>query len=147
MPETTILDKDPGDVFVHRNVANIVQADDPNADSVIHFAVTVVKVKRIVVCGHTNCRGAMACLGEDDLGSILNGWLQPLRELRRKHQAEIDGLASEADKAIRLAELNVKQALYRLKQKESVAGAIDQGVLEVHGAIYDVASGVLRALE
>ena len=146
MPETTILDRDPGDVFVHRNVANIIQAEDLNADSVIHFAVTVVKVKKIIVCGHTNCRGALACLGDEDLGRTLNSWLAPLRELRRKRQAEIDGLASTEEKGVRLAELNVKQALVQLKEKESVAAAINRGVLEVHGAIYDVASGALKVL-
>ena len=146
VPETTILDKDPGDVFVHRNVANIIQAEDLNADSVIHFAVTIVKVKRIIVCGHTNCRGALTSLGDDDLGPILNSWLQPLRELRRKHQAEIDSLASTEEKGIRLAELNVKQALSTLKGKKSVASAVEEGILEVHGAIYHVASGELRIL-
>ena len=147
VPETTILNKNPGEVFVHRNVANIIQAEDLNSGSVIQFAVTVLKVKKIMVCGHTNCGGALASLGDDDLGPVLNGWLRPLRELRKMHQAEIDSLASSDDKGVKLAELNVHQAVSILRQKESVAKAMKEVGLEVHGALYNVGSGELQFLD
>ena len=146
VPETTILDRSPGEVFVHRNVANIIRTEDLNSGSVIQFAVAVLKVKRIIVCGHTNCGGALASLGDDDLGPILNGWLQPLRDLRKKYQADIDAISSNSDKAVKLAELNVKQAISILQHKESVANAIAERNLEVHGAIFNLASGELQFL-
>ena len=147
VPETTILDKDPGDIFVHRNIANIVQPEDLSVNSVIQFALTILKIKKIIVCGHTNCAGALTSLGDDDLGHVLNDWLQPLRELRRRHLWELDGYASRDEKGTRLAELNVKQGLSVLRQKNLIADAIKQDGLEVYGAIYDVGSGALRLLE
>ena len=79
-PETTFLGLSPGDVFVHRNIANTIHADDINAGSVVEYAVTHLKVQKVVVCGHTKCGGAMASLTDADLGETLNKWLQPIRE-------------------------------------------------------------------
>lgn len=147
VPETTILDKDPGEIFVHRNIANIIRPEDLSFNSVIQFAITILKIKKIMVCGHTNCAGALASLGDDDLGHVLNDWLQPLRELRRRHLWELDGYDSSDEKGIKLAELNVLQGLSILKQKSFIADAIKEDGLEVHGLIYDVGSGNLRVLE
>ena len=147
VPETTILGKEPGEIFVHRNIANIIQPGDLSVNSVIQFAITVLKIKKIMVCGHTNCGGALTSLGDDDLGHVLNDWLQPLRELRRRHLWELDGYASRNEKGIRLAELNVKQGLSVLRQKTLIADAIRDNGLELYGVLYDVGSGNLRLLE
>jgi carbonic anhydrase len=80
IPETTVCHCKPGDIFVHRNIANTIRADDINAAGVVEYAVTHLKVQRVVVCGHTKCGGAVASLTDADLGETLNKWLQPVRE-------------------------------------------------------------------
>jgi carbonic anhydrase len=80
VPETTVCHCKPGEIFVHRNIANTVHPNDLNAASVVEYAVTHLKVKKVVVCGHTKCGGAVASLGDADLGETLNAWLQPVRE-------------------------------------------------------------------
>ena len=80
IPETTVCHGKPGDIFVHRNIANTVHENDLNAASVVEYAVAHLKVKKVVVCGHTRCGGANAALGDADLGQTLNTWLHPVRE-------------------------------------------------------------------
>ncbi|KAL1624794.1 hypothetical protein SLS56_007594 [Neofusicoccum ribis] len=147
VPETTICDCKPGDIFVHRNIANIVAPGDLSSESIIDFAVGAVKVKRIVVCGHTKCGGAINALNDADLGPALNAWLQPLREVRRKHQREIDALDSVDRKAVRLAELNVRNSLQTIKSNPTVQKAMADRGVTVHGVIFDIATGELRVLE
>lgn len=147
VPETTICACQPGDIFVHRNIANMLVPGDRSSASVIDFAVGTLKVNKIVVCGHTKCGGAIACLGDGDLGENLNTWLQPVRDLRKKHQAELDGIADEDQKAIKLAELNVKNGLNTLRQNKTVIKAMEASGLTIHGFIYDIAAGQLKALK
>lgn len=146
MPETTVCDCKPGDIFVHRNIANIVSATDLNSAAVLAYSVGVLKVQRIVVCGHTKCGGANAGLSDDDLGDVLNEWLAPVRELRRKHKAELDVLKSVDEKANRLAELNVLNSLETLKQNPVVQKAIKERGLTIHGVIYDIPNAEVREL-
>ncbi|KAF2841846.1 carbonic anhydrase [Patellaria atrata CBS 101060] len=147
VPETTICQCKPGDIFVHRNIANILSADDISAGSVIQYGVGAVKVQRIVVCGHTSCGGANAALGDADLGETLNTWLHPMRELRRKHQKELDALESTAAKANRLAEINVRNSLEVLQTLPVVGNAMRERGLTLHGVIYDIGEGELKVLE
>ncbi|KAF2493518.1 carbonic anhydrase [Lophium mytilinum] len=147
VPETTICDCQPGDIFVHRNIANCLHAQDLNASSVIEYATTHLKVKKIVVCGHTMCGGANAALGDADLGEALNTWLLPIRELRRKNKAVLDKLPSDDARGNKLAELNVQQSLEVLRQIPTVSKAIRDRGLSLHGLIYDIAAGELVALE
>ncbi|KAF2460590.1 carbonic anhydrase [Lineolata rhizophorae] len=147
VPETTVCHSKPGDIFVHRNIANVVQADDASSAAVIEFAVAHLKVKRIVVCGHTKCGGANAALGDADLGPTLNRWLEPLRALRRKHEGELKKLASPDDCATRVAEINVHAGVETLKKNKTVAKAMEDRGLTVHGMIFDIAEGELRVLE
>ncbi|OCL00493.1 carbonic anhydrase [Cenococcum geophilum 1.58] len=146
VPETTVCDCKPGDIFVHRNIANCLHADDLNASSVIEYATAYLKVKKIVVCGHTKCGGANAALGDADLGPTLNTWLLPLRELRRKHKVELESLVDDDAKSIRLAELNVQQSLDVLRKHPTVSKAINERGLTLHGMIFDIAAGELRVL-
>lgn len=143
-PETTLLGLHPGDVFVHRNIANILHPSDLSSCAVIEFAVRHLSVKHVVVCGHTKCGGVAAVLGNKQLG-ILDPWLRPLRLLRESH---LDSLGSlPADKAaLRLAELNVLAGMETLKQKSVVLEAMQKG-MQVHGLVYDVGSGVLQELD
>ncbi|KAH7036740.1 carbonic anhydrase [Macrophomina phaseolina] len=146
VPETTICDCKPGDIFVHRNIANVIQPGDLSSESIIDFAVGAVKVKRIVLCGHTKCGGAVNALNDNDLGPALNAWLQPLRDLRRRHQREIDALDSVDQKALRLAELNVRQGLLTIRSNPTVQKAVAERGVTVHGVIFDVSTGELRVL-
>jgi carbonic anhydrase len=147
IPETTVCDCKPGDIFVHRNIANILTPNDLNSASVIEYAVGHVKVKRVMVCGHTKCGGANAAMGDDDLGDTLNTWLAPMRELRKRHKAELEKLSTPDDKANRLAELNVHMSLETLRQNPIIQKAIKDRGLTLHGVIYDIPAGELRVLE
>jgi carbonic anhydrase len=143
-PETTILGLNPGDVFVHRNIANIVHQADLSSACVVEFAVSYLKVKHIVVSGHTACGGVNAALGNSKLG-ILDTWLLPLRNLRQQNLELLQSL--EPKEAIsKLAELNVIDGVQKLKQLGVVIDAIENRGLQVHGVVYDVATGLLRTL-
>jgi carbonic anhydrase len=132
---------------VHRNIANILTPNDLSSSSVIEYAVGFVKVKRVMVCGHTKCGGANAAMGDDDLGDTLNTWLAPMRELRKKHAAELEKLATPDEKANRLAELNVHMSLDTLRQNPIIQTAIKERGLTLHGLIYDIPAGELQVLE
>lgn len=147
IPETTVCDLKPGDLFVHRNIANVIIPEDLNSASVIEYAVSFLKVKRIMVCGHTKCGGANAAMGDDDLGTVLNNWLHPVRELRRKHQSHLDDISCSEAKANRLAELNVYSSLETLKKNPTVVKAMAERGLTLHGVIYDIPAGELRVLD
>jgi carbonic anhydrase len=143
-PETAILGLKPGDVFVHRNIANVIHYSDLNSACVIEYAVVHLKVKHIVVCGHTACGGVNASLGNTKLG-ILDAWLLPLRRLRQQNLAALQAL-DPSEAIVKLSELNIMDGVAKLKENSAVLDAIEQRGLKVHGLIYDVASGLLRSL-
>ncbi|KAK5130387.1 hypothetical protein LTR16_001554 [Cryomyces antarcticus] len=145
IPETTVLGLKPGDVFVHRNIANIVNATDLSALSVIHYAVVHLKVKHVIVCGHTSCGGVAGALGNARLG-ILDSWLQPLRQVRAQHTAELEALAP-AERALRLSELGVRHSLEVLRQNADVIDAVTERGLQLHGLIFNVGTGELSVLD
>lgn len=142
IPESTILDLPPGNVFVHRNIANIIADTDLSSLSVIEFAVKYLKVDHVVVCGHTECGGVIAALGNDALG-VIDNWIRPLRRLRLKHAKELAGLEHKA-RTRRLAELNVLQSLTTLKGNPVILEAVKQRGLKLHGVFYDLAVGKLQ---
>ncbi|CAN9083387.1 unnamed protein product [Alternaria alternata] len=147
IPETTVCHCKPGEIFVHRNIANTVHADDLNAASVVEYAVTHLKVNRVVVCGHTKCGGANAALSDVDLGTTLNTWLHPVRELRRQNKVELEELPNDDARSARVAELNVQQSIDVLKQHPAIKRAIANRGLSLHGLIYDIGAGQLKILE
>lgn len=147
VPETTVCNCQPGDIFVHRNIANSIQSDDLNSAAVIEYAVNFLKVKRVVVCGHTKCGGAAASLGDADLGETLNNWLKPMRALRKKHQADLDAMSSDDAKTTRMAELNAMMSLDAIKANSTVANAMKERGLEVYGVIYDIPKGEIVELK
>ena len=144
-PETTILGLQPGDVFVHRNIANILTPTDLNSLSVIQYAVEYLKVKHIVVCGHTSCGGIAGAMGNKKLG-LIDTWLLPLRGLRRDNLKLLESMEPK-EAALKLVELNVRNGVKILEENPLVMdAALDRG-LQIHGLIYDVASGELKELD
>jgi len=144
-PETTILDLEPGDVFVHRNIANVVHATDLSINAVIDYAVNHLKVKHVVLCGHTSCGGVAAALGNNKLG-LIDTWLIPLRVLRKDNIKMLESLPDK-EAALKLVELNVKNGVKTLKENHTILDAIEDRGLKVHGLIYDIAKGELNELE
>lgn len=135
----------PGTCFVHRNIANVITATDISATSVIEYAVHALKVKHIVLCGHTGCGGCKASLQNSKVGKI-DTWLMPLRQLRLKHAAELEKLEGPAQ-GTRMAELNVMNGVNVIRQNPDVIQAIKERGLTVHGVIYDLGTGLLRELD
>lgn len=145
-PETTLLDLKPGDVFVHRNIANIMHPGDLSAQSVIEFAVAYLKVNHVVLCGHTSCGGVNAALANKKLG-LIDTWLTPLRILREQFLSELDACQSDADRTQKLVELNVKYGVKILKQNHHIIDAMRDRGLQVHGLVYDIGSGKLTEVD
>lgn len=145
VPETTVLGLQPGDVFVHRNIANILHAGDLSAGAVIEYAVAHLKVKHIVVCGHTSCGGVNAALGNAKLG-LLDTWLVPLRSLRRQHLSTLKSM-SQAEAGKKMVELNVLRGIQTLRENGTVIDGMRERGLQLHGLVYDIACGELRELD
>ncbi len=140
-----VLGLKPGRVFVHRNIANLIGAHDPNSHAALHFAVESLKVPHVIVCGHTCCGGMKAVLNGEDHGPVAR-WLRPVHDLARKRSAELDSLPEEA-KADRLAELNVMAQIENIAGTEAVGEAWRRGQpLTLHGWIFCVRDGLLRDL-
>ncbi|MCW5909176.1 MAG: carbonic anhydrase [Chitinophagales bacterium] len=136
----------PGEVFVHRNIANMVISIDMNVMSVINYAVRHLKVKRIVVCGHYYCGGVKAAMQPSDLG-ILNPWLRNIRDVYRLHKNELNKIADENLRYNRLIELNVQEQCINLIKTAAVQQAHKERGLSVHGWVFDVHSGKLIDLK
>ncbi|HMS97570.1 MAG TPA: carbonic anhydrase [Saprospiraceae bacterium] len=135
----------PGEIFVHRNIANMVVSIDLNAMSVINYAIDHLKVKHVIVCGHYYCGGVKAAMQSKDLG-ILNPWLRNIRDVYRTHQEELNTYINEDDRYNRLIELNVQEQCINLIKTASVQRAHKEWGLLVHGWIFDVHSGKLKDL-
>ncbi|MFD2603139.1 MULTISPECIES: carbonic anhydrase [Flavobacterium] len=132
----------PGDVFVHRNIANMVPNTDLNVLSVINYAVQHLKVNHVVVCGHYNCGGVKAAMEQSDLG-ILNPWLKNVRDVYRIHRKELNAIEDPAVRYDRFVELNVQEQCINVIKAVEVQRAIIERNLTVHGWIFDVRSGKL----
>ena len=146
VPANQIVGLLPGELFVHRNVANVVVHTDLNCLSVIQFAVEILKVRHVIVCGHYGCSGVRAALGRDRLGLVEN-WLRHVQDVRNKHAGVIEVLAEAAAQADRLCELNVVEQVVNVCETSIVRDAWARGQeLWVHGWIYGIADGLLRDL-
>jgi carbonic anhydrase len=140
-----IMGVQPGEVFVHRNIANMVPNTDLSAMSVIHYAVMYLKVNHVVVCGHYYCNGVKAAMQSADLG-ILNPWLRNIRDVYRLHKAELDGITDEEARYKRLVELNVQEQCINILKTPDVQYAYKERKITVHGWVFDVHSGNLLDL-
>ncbi|MFN3378371.1 carbonic anhydrase [Runella zeae] len=137
----------PGEVFIHRNIANLVVATDNNVNAVVQYAVEHLKVKHIIVCGHYECGGVKAALNPSDMGQ-LNSWLQTLRDVYRFHQKELDSITDQQKRFDRLVELNVKEQCINIVKIDHVQRAwYKTGYPYIHGWVFDVRTGELRDLE
>lgn len=146
VPANDIMGLEPGEVFVHRNVANLVISIDMNVMSVINYAVRHLKVKHVIVCGHYNCGGVKAAMTPTDLG-ILNPWLRNIRDVYRLHEAELDAIPDEHEKYNKLVELNVyEQCLNVIKTAVVQEQYIESGYPRVHGWVFDLKTGILKDL-
>jgi len=146
VPANQIVGLRSGQMFVHRNVANVVVHSDLNGLSAIQFAIDVLKVRHVIVCGHYGCGGVLAALRDERLG-LIDNWLRHVQDVRDKHVAELDALDTEARRHDRLAEMNVTEQVVNVSQTTIVRDAWARGQLvSIHGWIYDIRDGLLRDL-
>jgi len=145
VPANQIIDLPPGEVFVHRNIANVVVHTDLNCLSVIHFAVEVLRVKHIIVCGHYGCGGVAAAMDDRDHG-LIDNWLRHIRDVDRLHADSLEGLDPHA-RIDALCELNVREQVTNVCNSPIVQKAWKEGRdLFVHGWIYNINNGLLKDL-
>lgn len=146
VPANEIVGLDPGELFVHRNVANLAPPQDANYLSVLQYAVQVLRVHHILVVGHYGCGGVLAALQDSRLG-LIDHWLSPIREIMRDHRAELDALPDEHARHDRLCELNVLRQVENVASNPFVREAWEQGAdLTIHGWCYSLGNGVINDL-
>jgi len=146
VPASEIMGLAPGDLFVHRNVANLVNNVDLNVMSCINYAVEHLSVKHIVVCGHYGCGGVKAAMTPQDLG-LLNPWLRNIRDVYRLHQDELDAIANENERYARLVELNVEEQCFNIIKTAVVQKSYIQNKYpEVHGWVFNLKTGLINDL-
>ncbi len=147
VPVSEITGTAPGEVFVHRNVANLVVSTDLNLLSVLQYAVEVLKVEHVIVCGHYGCGGVKAAMGHKDLG-LINKWLRNIKDVIRLHRDELNVIDNEDQKFKRLVELNVAEQVYNLHKTSVIQKAYQRNAsLHVHGWVYDLSEGIIKDLE
>ncbi|MCP4177282.1 MAG: carbonate dehydratase [bacterium] len=146
VPASTIVDKMPGELFVHRNIANLVVHTDLNCLSVIQYAVEVLKVKHIILCGHYGCGGVKAAIDDTEHG-LIDNWLRNIKNIYQSHKVEIDSIQNEKEKLDLLCEINVIEQVRNICHTTIVQHAwqLDEK-LTVYGLIYSLESGLLKDL-
>ncbi len=146
VPANEIIGAEPGEVFVHRNIANMVIHTDMNMLSVLDYAVNILKVKHIIVCGHYGCGGVLAALTNNSLG-IIDNWIRHIKDVYRFHQDELDAIEDPQTKANRFVEVNVMEQVFDLAKTSIVQSAwqSDQE-LHIHGWVYGLESGLVKDL-
>lgn len=146
VPANQIINLPPGEVFVHRNIANVVVHTDLNCMSVVQYAVEVLKVKHIIICGHYGCGGVKASTEDEDHG-LIDNWLRHIKDVARFHKEELEPLEGE-EKVNRLCELNVTEQVKNIGNSTVVQNAWKQGAeLSLHGWIYSIKNGMLKDLD
>jgi carbonic anhydrase len=146
VPESEITHSDPGDLFVHRNIANVVNPTDKNVCSVIQYAVTALKVRNIIVCGHYNCGGVKAAIANQPMG-LISEWIQNIVDLHALNKAEFEKIDGEQARFDRMVELNVMNQVKHLTQISFIQDAWKNGQpLRLHGWVYDIKTGLLKNL-
>ena len=146
VPANEIVGLPPGEVFVHRNIANVVVHSDMNCLSVIQYAVEVLKIKHIIVCGHYGCGGVEASMDDDNHG-MMDNWLEHIRTVSAFHQLELNKIKDKKKKFDRLCELNVVEQVANVYNTSVVKKALkDKQELHIHGWIYSIYDGILRDL-
>ena len=146
VPANEITGTDPGEVFVHRNIANMVVHTDLNMLSVLQYAVDVLKVEHIIVCGHYGCGGIEAALSNKSFG-LINKWLRNIKEVYKMHQSEVDSISNHQEKVNRLVELNIMEQCQDLIKTSIIQKAWrDRQAPEIHGWVYGLTNGLVKEL-
>ena len=144
VPTELLTGARPGEIFTHRNIANQVHPTDLNVLSVLDYAINVLNVKHVVVCGHYNCGGIRAAIDKPG-HSIVDNWLQGVRDIRFRHNEQLEQLADDDERCRRLVELNVLEQVFNLSRTPTVQHAWERGARPVlHGLVYDVNDGLLK---
>lgn len=148
VPAEIVVNAKPGEMFIHRNIANQVIATDFNCLSVMQYAVNVLKVKHIVVCGHYNCGGVKAALAKQNPNLVItNKWLMHIKNTYRLHQLEIDALENETERVNKLVELNILEQVYALSHTSIIQESWDkEQAPSLHGWVYNLTDGLLDNL-
>jgi carbonic anhydrase len=147
VPATEITNALPGSIFVQRNIANMVVHTDANLLSVVHYAVKVLKVKHIIVCGHYGCGGVKAAMGNEDYG-FLNNWLLHIKDVYRMHNQELDDIKDEQNRFDRFVELNVIEQVHDLMKVSFIQEEWAKGEFpHIHGWVYSLKDGLINDLE
>jgi len=145
VPANQITGTQPGEIFVHRNVANLVINTDVNVLSVLDFAVNHLKIKHVIVCGHYGCGGVKAAITQKDFKPVLNMWLRNIKDVYRLHQQELDKIADEERRVDRLVELNVQEQVYNLAKTSIIQRAWRQEKRpDLHGWVYGLRDGIIK---
>lgn len=144
--ECTALGCLPGEVFTLRNIANVINSSDLSSMSALQFAIEVLKVKKIMVCGHTDCGGVWASLSNKKAGGVLDHWLSSVRQVRAQNLDELKNIENISDKCKRLVELNVLNSVQTILKNPSFVEAHAKNEVEIYALVYDVESGYLREL-
>lgn len=146
VPANQIIDAAPGEVFVHRNIANMVIHSDMNMLSVLDYAVNVLHIKHVVVCGHYGCGGVQAAMGNQSFG-LIDNWIRHIKTIYRLHKEELDSIEDEQERFDRFVEVNVIEQVYDLAKTSIVQNAWKNGEdLMLHGWAYGVDTGVVKDL-
>lgn len=144
VPANQITNTSPGEIFVHRNIANMVIHTDMNMLSVLDYAVNVLKVKHVIVTGHYGCGGVIAAMSNNEYG-LIDNWLRHIKDVYRLHADELDAVENEQERTNRLVELNVIENVYNLCKTSIVQNAWKQGQeLAVHGWVYSISTGKIK---
>jgi carbonic anhydrase len=147
VPANTITGTDPGEIFVHRNIANMVVHSDMNMLSVLSYAVEVLKVKHIIVCGHYGCGGVNAAMGNKQIG-LIDNWLRHIKDVYRYHHKELDAIENMEQRARRFVEVNVMEQVHDLGKTSIVQNAWkNMQPLHIHGWVYDINDGIIKDLD
>ena len=146
VPADKITGTEPGEIFVHRNIANLVVNSDINLLSVLQYAVEVLKVKHIIVCGHYGCGGIRAAMDQHHYG-IINHWLKNIKDIYRLHREEVDAFPTEEQRANRLTELNVEEQVFNLAKTSIVQKAWkNEQRPQLHGWVYGLSDGIIKPI-
>lgn len=145
VPANQITNTEPGEIFVHRNIANLVINNDVNLLSVLDYAVNHLKVKHVIVCGHYGCGGVKAAITNHDFKAILNMWLRSIKDVYRFHRAELDSISNPEEKENRLVELNVQEQVFNLAKTSIIQRAWKNSQKpHLHGWVYGLKDGILK---
>ena len=147
VPANEITGTQPGEIFVHRNIANLVINTDVNVLSVLDFAVNHLKVKHVIICGHYGCGGIRAATTKNDFKPVLNMWLRNIKDVYRLHREELDGIEVEENRCDRLTELNVQEQIQNLAKTSIIQRAWkNENRPDLHGWVYGLKDGIIKPI-